>query len=100
MYKRTLGSVMVLFLCFALFGCSLHEGEPAHKSKEELEIGYFYYEGIFLSTEEVTEAFRSVSDEFPRYPIVPKPFHITTEYMPETVHDGCQIHEVHGFFRC
>ena len=69
-------------------------GEVRHKSKEELEIGYYYYEGIFLSTEEVTEAFRSVSDEFPRYPVIPETFHITTEYMPETTHENLYGTEV------
>ena len=93
-HRKTPVTVIALCLCLVLFGCSFHNGEVEHKSKEEQEIGYYYYEGIFLSTEEITEAFRSVSDEFPRYPVVPEPFHITTEYMPDTVHDNLYGAEV------
>ena len=92
--KNNLRTVIVLVLCFTLFGFSSSADEVKHKSKEELEIGYYYYEGIFLSTEEVTAAFRSVSDEFPRYPVIPEPFHITTEYMPNTTHDNLYGTEV------
>lgn len=77
-HKKMQGTMIVLCLCLVLFGCSSQTDVAEHKSKEELEIGYYYYEGVFLSTEEVTEAFRNVSDEFPRYPIVSEPFHITT----------------------
>ena len=93
-YKNNLRTVIVLVLCFTLFGFSSSADEVKHKSKEELEIGYYYYEGIFLSTEEVTAAFRSVSDEFPRYPVISEPFHITTEYMPDTTHDNLYGTEV------
>lgn len=93
-HKKTLRAMIVLCCCLALFGCSSHTDEVAHKSKEELEAGYYYYEGVFLSTEEVTEAFRSASHEFPRYPVVPEPFHITTEYMPETTHENLYGTEV------
>ena len=58
-HKKTLRAMIVLCCCLALFGCSSHTDEVAHKSKEELDAGYYYYEGVFLSTEEVTEAFRS-----------------------------------------
>ena len=93
-HKKILGTGIALCLCLALLGCGIHTGGSAHKSKEELEIGYFWYEGVFLSTEEVTEAFRSVSDEFPRFSVVPEQFHITTEYMPDTVHENLYGTEV------
>ena len=51
-------------------------------------------EGVILSADEVTEAFRSASDEFPRYSVVPETFHITTEYMPETTHEDLYGTEV------
>lgn len=87
-HKKTLRMVIVICLCAVLFGCGSQTDTVEHKSKEEQEIGYYYYEGIFLSTEEVTDAFRSASDEFPRYPVVPERFHITTEYMPEKTHEN------------
>ena len=93
-HKNNLRTVIVLFLCLTLFGCSPSADEVKHKSKEELEIGYYYYEGIFLSTEDVTAAFRSVSDEFPRYSVFPESFHVTTEYMPNTTHDNLYGTEV------
>lgn len=85
--QKTIRMVIVFILFIALFGCCAHAEEVKHKSKEELELGYYYYEGIFLTTEEVTEAFRSMSDEFPRYHVVPELFHVTTEFMPEQTHD-------------
>ena len=91
---KTLRIVIVICLSFALFGCSSHTDDVAHKSKEELEAGYYYFEGFFLSNEEVTEAFRSASDEFPRYSVVPDQFHITTEYMPEKTHEDLYGTEV------
>lgn len=93
-HKNNLRSAVVFFLCLALFGCCSSAAEVKHKSKEELEEGYYYYEGIFLSTEEVTAAFQRVSDEFPRYPVIPVLFHITTEYMPEMTHDNLYGAEV------
>lgn len=45
-----LRTVIALFLCLALFACGSSADEVKHKSQEELELGYFYYEGIFLST--------------------------------------------------
>ncbi|MBQ9038517.1 MAG: hypothetical protein IJ119_03410 [Clostridia bacterium] len=93
-HKNKLQTVIVLFLCLTLFGCCSLAAEVKHKSKEELEIGYYYYEGIFLATEEVMEAFQSVSDAFPRYPILPEPYHITTEYMPDTTHESLYGAEV------
>lgn len=93
-YKKPLLTLIVLCLCFALLGCSSQPDAVKHKSKEELEIGYYYYEGIFLSTKETTEAFQIVSDEFPRYPVVPERFHITTEYMPDTTHENLYGREV------
>ena len=93
-HKNHLRMVIVLFLCLALFGCCSSADEVKHKSREEMEIGYYYYEGIFLSTEEVTAAFQSMSDEFPRYPVVPERFHITTEYMPEMTHEDLYGAEV------
>ena len=93
-HKKTLPWVIVLCLFLALLGCSSHTDEIAHKSKEELEYGYYYYEGVFLSSEKITEAFRSASDEFPRYPVVSEPFHITTEYMPDTTHENLYGKEV------
>ena len=94
-HKKMPGVVIVLCLCLVLCCCSSPDtDEVRHKSKEEIEIGYYYFEGIFLSTEEVTKAFRSASDEFPRYPVVPETFHITTEYMPETTHENLYGTEV------
>ena len=93
-HVNKLQTVLVLFLCLTIVGFCSSAAGVEHKSKEELEIGYYYYEGIFLSTEEVTEAFRSVSDEFPRYPVFPELFHITTEYMPDTTHDNLYGTEV------
>ncbi|MBQ6384945.1 MAG: hypothetical protein IJJ38_02100 [Lachnospiraceae bacterium] len=94
-HKKTPGVVIVICICLVLCSCgSSGTDEVRHKSKEEIEIGYYHFEGIFLSTEEVTEAFRSSSDEFPRYPVVPETFHITTEYMPETTHENLYGTEV------
>ena len=93
-HKKTLRTAIVLFLCLAFFGCGSLADDVAHKSQEEQDIGYYYFEGIFLSTEEVTEAFRSVSDEFPRYSVVPVNYHITTEYMPDTTHENLYGTEV------
>lgn len=92
--KKKLVAVIMLCLCIALLGCSCQINEFENKSKEEQEIGYYYYEGVFLSTEEVTEAFRSASAEFPRYPVVPEQFHVTTEYMPEATHEDLYGMEV------
>ena len=39
-HKKTLRTVIMLCLCLVLFGCSSQTDEAAHKSKEELEIGY------------------------------------------------------------
>ena len=93
-HKNNLRMVIVLFLCLILFSCSSSAEAVKHKSKEEVEIGYYYYEGIFLSTEEVTAAFQSVSDEFPRYSVIPESFHVTTEYMPKTTHNDLYGTEV------
>lgn len=91
-YRKALK--IVLCVCLALSCCGSRADVIEHKSKEELEIGYYCYEGIFLSTEEVTEAFQSASDDFPRYPVVPEVFHITTEYMPDTTHENLYGTEV------
>ena len=44
-----LRTVIALFLCLALFACGSSADEVKHKSQEELELGYFYYEGGFSS---------------------------------------------------
>ena len=93
-HKKAIRTVLLACLCLGLFGCGAPADEPMHKSKEEQDIGYYYYEGVFLETEEVTAAFESASDAFPRYPVVSKPFHITTEYMPETTHESLYGAEV------
>lgn len=89
-----LRTVIVLCLCLVLSGYSAHADGTEHKSKEEIGIGYYYYEGIFLSAEEISGAFRSASDEFPRYPVVPETFHITTEYMPDTNNESRILEEL------
>ena len=93
-HKKSLQMIIALCLCLVLAGCSSQTEEVKHKSKEEEELGYYYFEGIILSADEVTEAFRSASDEFPRYSVVPETFHITTEYMPETTHEDLYGTEV------
>lgn len=90
--KISLLIAAMLCLCFLLYGCSSnvenqsHE-ELKHKSQEELKEGYYYYEGIFLPADKVIEVFKLVSDEYPRYSVVPDQFHVTTEYLPETTHE-------------
>ncbi len=94
LHKKTLRTLIVLCFCLALFGCGSQTDEVKHQSQEELESGYYYYEGVFLSTEEVTKAFQSASEDFPRYTVVPKIFHITTEYMPAVTHENLYGAEV------
>ena len=75
-----------------LCGCSYYAEHKSQenikqKSQEEQEIGYYYYEGIFLQADEVLEIFEMVSDEYPLYSVVPDQFHVTTEYLPEIKHE-------------
>ena len=94
-----LRTAVILCLCLSLCGCGSSGGrqdqqENAHKSRQEEEEGYYYYEGIFLSAEDVTEAFRSASDHYPRYPVVPEEFHVTTEFLPAATHENLYGTEV------
>lgn len=93
-HRKILQMVTLLCICIALFGCSSQGDKVEHKSKEELESGYYYFEGIFLSTDEVKETFQSASDEFPMYSVVPELFHVTTEYMPDKTHENLYGTEV------
>ena len=90
--KSFLITAVLLCLCFPFCGCGRDAGNPTpreaeHKSREELDIGYYYYEGIFLPADEVIGIFGQVSDGYPRYDVVPDQFHVTTEYLPETTHE-------------
>lgn len=96
--KKLLRAVL-LCLCLSLCGCRSYVGDQSpqeieHKSQEELDTGYYYYEGIFLPAEEVIQAFKTASDDYPRFSVVPDQFHVTTEYLPETTHDNLYGTEV------
>ena len=87
-----LAAALLFSLCLSLGGCGGSSGVREleaypHQSQEELESGYYYYEGVFLSTEEAARIFHLVSGDFPRYSVVSIPFHVTTEYLPEITHD-------------
>jgi len=68
--------------------------ETAHRSLQEQNEGYYYFEGVFLSYDEVLNAAKMVSDEYSRYTVVPKEFHVTTEFLPSVTYEDLYGTEV------
>ena len=75
---------VLIALCCFFAGCG---SSPKNQSPQEKAEGYYWYEAVFLQKKEAEAAFRTVSGHFPSYEYVPDPFHITTQYRPETRHE-------------
>lgn len=61
--------------------------KTAFQSLHKQNRGHYYFEGIFLSYDEVIDAAKKISDEYPRYSVVPKNYHVTTEFLPAVTHE-------------
>ena len=82
------------FFSLCVFNSNHAQGETAPQSLQEQNEGYYYFEGIFLSYDEVIDAAKTVSDEYPRYSVVPEEFHVTTEFLPSVTHEDLYGTEV------
>ena len=85
-WVRIRKAMIVLIACAICVFVGCASSHP-HKSQQEIDVGYYWYEGIFLDSEAVQAAFKSVSDDYPKYEIVPDHYHITTSYKSDIRHD-------------
>lgn len=53
-----------------------------------MDSGYYYYEGLFLPTDEMIKIFSTVSEDYPKYSVVPDHFHVTTKLLPKITHEN------------
>ena len=81
-----LRAMIVLVACAicVFVGCA---SSHLHKSQQEIDEGYYWYEGVFLDAEDVQAVFKDVSDGYPKYEVVPDLYHITTAYKPDVEHE-------------
>ena len=83
MIRSILTVLAVTAVSFSLAGWQSAE---KHQSSEELAEGYYWYEAVFLDKEKAADIFRSISENYPDYEILPHSFHVTTEFKPEKRH--------------
>ena len=83
-YIRRAMIVLIACAICVFVGCATSH---PHKSQQEIDAGYYWYEGIFLDSEAVQAAFKGVSDGYPKYEVVPDLYHITTSYMQDAKHE-------------
>ena len=83
-FQRVMASLLACSVFWALPVCCSSE---KHQSAQELAEGYYWYEAVFLDTEEVQKAFSTASASYPKYEIVPDHFHVTVQYKPEPRHE-------------
>jgi len=76
-----------LLACSVLLVLPVCGSSEKHQSAQELSEGYYWYEAVFLDTEDVQKAFSTASDSYPKYEIVPDHFHVTVQYKPEPRHE-------------
>ena len=81
---------------FSLGDCNGNntQRKTTQRSLQEQNKGYCYFEGIFLSYDEVIDAAKKISDEYPRYPLGPKSIHVSTEFRPAVTHEDLYGTEV------
>lgn len=95
--KKLTAILVALMMLLALAGC--HAKKPAadtaattatsekgHQSDAEKARGYYYYEAIFLDKDEVLNAFRQATPDYPKNDLTPPEFHVTTAFQPEEKH--------------
>ena len=83
--KKMMALLITSAIVCPLMGCDVPQ---KHQSPQELAEGYYWYEAVFLDTEDVENVFKAVSVHFPEYEIVPDIFHVTTQYKPEPEHES------------
>ena len=84
-FQNILVFLVMSIVCCSFAGCGNTRNSQSPQEESE---GYYWYEAIFLQTEDVEKAFKTVSDQFPLYKYVPDDFHVTTKYKPETKHEN------------
>ncbi len=70
--------------CFSFTGSKPKQG---NQSAMERAQGYYWYEAVFLDKQDVEKAFKSVSEDFPKYDVSPFEYHVTTEFKPNPKHE-------------
>ena len=75
--------IVFLFACSIFWTLSGCDSSQKHQSPQEQAEGYYWYEAVFLDKEAVEKAFRTVSDNYPKYEFIPDHFHVTTQFKPE-----------------
>ena len=84
-FQRIMALLLTLFVFRA---SSAFSSSPQNQSPQEQAEGYYWYEAVFLNSEEVQEIFGMVSGNYPKYEFVPGHFHVTTQYKPEIRHEN------------
>lgn len=98
--KKFTAVLLSLIMLLALAGCSAKPAETeattgsGHQSAAEKARGYYYYEGVFLDTDEVKKAFLQAEPDYPKNELTPPEFHVTTAFQPEEKHTSLYGTEV------
>lgn len=103
--KKLTAILLSLMMLVCLAGCNAKNAETTttttvaateqgHQSDAEKARGYYYYEGIFLDTDEVKKAFLQAEPGYPKNELTPPEFHVTTAFKPEEIHNDLYGTEV------